>query len=86
MTIDQGVICALRHIHMPPEEALRLGVKDKAMVRVKVSGQRELIFGDVLVRVSPSYRLAMHLDTDEANAANIQEGAAGTIDAIQTRN
>jgi acetate kinase len=86
VTIDQGVICALRHIHMPPEEALRLGVKDKAMVRVKVSGQRELIFGDVLVRVSPSYRLAMHLDTDEANAANIQEGAAGTIDAIQTRN
>ncbi len=70
---------------MPPEDALRFGVHDKHMVRVRVAGDRELIFGDVLVRVSPSYRLAMHIDTDEGNAADIHTGMTGTIEAIQTR-
>src|SRR6476660_4931299 len=49
--IDRGVICALRHIHMSPEDALRYGVRDKSFVRVRITGHRELIFGDVLVRV-----------------------------------
>jgi len=86
VTLDKGVICAKRHIHISPEEALSLGLRDKDVVMVKVKGVRELIFGDVLIRVNPSYRLDMHLDTDEANAAQISPGAAGYIEAIQHRN
>jgi acetate kinase len=54
-------------------------------VRVRTRGERELIFGDVLIRVSPSFRLAMHIDTDEANAAEISAGAVGFLDSIQER-
>jgi len=82
--IDRGVICALRHIHMSPEDALRYGVRDKSFVRVRIAGDRELIFGDVLVRVDPSFKLAMHIDTDEGNAANVKTGAKGYIDGIQS--
>ena len=82
--IDRGVICALRHVHMSPEDALRYGVRDKSFVRVRIGGDRELIFGDVLVRVDPNFKLAMHIDTDEGNAANVKTGAQGYIDAIQS--
>ena len=82
--IDRGVICALRHIHMHPEDALRYGVRDKSFVRVRIAGDRELIFGDVLVRVDPNFKLAMHIDTDEGNAANVKTGAQGYIDGIQS--
>ena len=81
--IDCGVICALRHIHMTPEEALRYGVRDKSFVRVRIAGDRELIFGDVLVRVDPSFALTMHIDTDEANAANVKTGMQGFLAGIQ---
>lgn len=83
--LERGVICAWRHIHMTPDDALRYGVRDKSVVSVRVAGDRELEFGDVLVRVSPSFRLAMHLDTDEANAANVQTGAQGFVVGIQSR-
>ncbi len=83
VVLDRGVICALRHIHMTPKDALRYGVKDKSTVRVRVQGRRELVFGDVRVRVDPNFRLAMHLDTDEGNAANLKTGVKGYIDGIQ---
>ena len=85
LKLEKGVICARRHIHMSPEEALCLGLRDKDVVMVKVKGERELIFGDVLIRVHPQYKLDMHLDTDEANAAQITRGAVGTIMSIQHR-
>jgi acetate kinase len=83
--IKNGVISALRHIHMTPADALRYGLKDKSTVRVRVAGERELIFSDVLIRIDPNYSLAMHIDIDEANAAGIQTGAHGFIDVIQNQ-
>ncbi len=84
-SIERGVICAQRHIHMTPEDAQRLRVRDKYVVRVRIQGDRELIYGDVVVRVNPAYRLAMHIDTDEGNAASIQTGMTGYIEEIQSR-
>ena len=84
--LTKGVICAKRHMHMSPEEALSIGLRDRDTVTIKVKGTRELIFGDVLVRVHPDFRMDMHLDTDEANAAQISEGVKGSIVAIQHRN
>jgi acetate kinase len=81
--LASGVICALRHIHMTPADALRYGVRDKSFVRVRIAGDRELVFGDVLVRVHPSFSLAMHIDTDEGNAAGVRTGDRGFIDGIQ---
>ena len=73
--LSEGVIVAKRHIHATPEDAEKLGVQDKEIVNVKVeSDGRSLIFGDVIVRVSPKYALAMHIDTDESNAALVTPG------------
>ena len=68
--LTEGVIAAKRHIHFAPADAEKFGVEDKQVVSVKVeTNGRSLIFGDVVCRVSPKYALAMHIDTDEANAA-----------------
>ena len=67
--ISEGVIVAKRHIHMTPADAKELGVADKEIVKVKLDTARPLIFDDVVVRVSDKFALAMHIDTDECNAA-----------------
>ncbi len=69
VTISEGVIVAKRHIHMTPADAEVLGVSDKEIVNVKLDTARPLVFGDVVVRVSEKFALAMHIDTDECNAA-----------------
>lgn len=73
--LTEGVIAAQRHIHLTPADAKDLGVADKDIVSVKLSTPRALIFGDVVVRVSEKFAAAMHIDTDEANAA----AAAGIV-------
>ncbi len=78
--LKDGVIIAKRHIHMTPEDAEKYGLEDKQVVSVKVdTAERSLIFGDVVVRVSPKYALAMHIDTDESNAAGCTPGLMGDI-------
>ncbi|MBQ8528899.1 MAG: phosphate propanoyltransferase [Clostridia bacterium] len=71
LELTEGVIAAKRHIHLTPEAAADLGVADKEIVCVKVASdsERTTIFGDVVVRVSEKFAPAMHIDTDEANAA-----------------
>jgi acetate kinase len=83
VVLDRGVICAMRHIHMSPADAIEFGVHDGSVVRVRIDGDREMIYGDVKVRVHPDFRLAMHLDTDEANAGNLGPGAFGFMEGIQ---
>ncbi len=68
--LSEGVIAAKRHIHLTPADAEKFGVSDKQIVSVKIeSDGRSLVFGDVVVRVSPKFAAAMHIDTDESNAA-----------------
>ncbi len=69
LEVDAGAIIAKRHIHMTPADAEGLGVTNGQIVKVLVKSERTTIFDDVVVRVSPSYALAMHIDTDECNAA-----------------
>lgn len=78
--LKEGVIVAKRHIHMTPIDAIRAHVKDNDIVFViTTSYERSLIFSDVVVRVNPSYRLAMHVDTDEANAFANDDHPTGVI-------
>ncbi|MCX7163286.1 MAG: acetate/propionate family kinase [Betaproteobacteria bacterium] len=83
--LPRGVICAQRHIHMSPEDAMRFRLRDRYVVRVRIEGEREVTYGDVVVRVNPDFRLAMHIDTDEGNAGNITTGMKGFIEDIQSR-
>ena len=69
LEVAEGAIIAKRHIHMTPADAEGLGVTNGQVVKVLVKSERTTIFDDVVVRVSPSYALAMHIDTDECNAA-----------------
>lgn len=67
--LTEGVIVAKRHIHFTPEAAEEYGVKDKEIVKVKITSDRTTVYDDVVIRVSPKFALAMHIDTDESNAA-----------------
>ena len=77
--LAQGVMAAQRHIHMTPEDAAKMGVKDKQVVRLHTYTDRPLTFGDVVVRVSPDYATYVHLDYDEANACGFAPGDLGRI-------
>lgn len=75
--IEEGVIVAKRHIHMTPESAKEYNLEENEIVKVAVGGEgRKLIFDDIVVRVSEKFAPAMHIDTDESNAA----GLTGTVD------
>lgn len=78
--LAEGVIAAKRHIHLTPEDGENFGVVDNQVVSVKIESEgRSLVFGDVVVRISPKYAAAMHIDTDESNAAGIAGACTGLI-------
>lgn len=78
--LSEGVIAAKRHIHLNPETAEKFGLRDKEKVFVKIeSEERTTVFGDVVIRVSPKFYPAMHIDTDEANAAGVSAAVKGEI-------
>lgn len=79
ITIDEGAIVALRHVHMTPEDAERLGLVDNQIVSVEALADRKLVFEDTVIRVSPKFRTRMHVDVDEAGAAHIAGFALGKI-------
>ncbi|MCG8653373.1 MAG: phosphate propanoyltransferase, partial [Pirellulales bacterium] len=87
VTLLKGVICAWRHIHMNPQDAKEFGLSDGDIVDVDVGqkGVRSLTFGDVLVRVKPSYKLEMHIDTDEGNAAELDRIDVGDLEETDAR-
>lgn len=70
--MTHGVIRALRHVHMHPDDAKFYGVKQGDEMRLRVGGPCEVIFDKLLCRVDPSYKLEVHVDTDEGNACNLQ--------------
>lgn len=79
LRLNQGVLAAQRHIHLNPEQASRFGVRDKQVVRLQTLTDRPVIFENVVVRVSPDYEAAVHLDYDEANACGLGPGDLGRI-------
>ncbi|MGN0628527.1 MAG: phosphate propanoyltransferase [Oscillospiraceae bacterium] len=79
ITIDEGAIVALRHVHMTPEDAEKLGLVDNQVVSVEVLSDRRTLFEDTVIRVSPKFRTRMHVDVDEAGAAHIAGFTLGRI-------
>ncbi len=80
ITLDRGVIVAKRHIHFNPEEAAEFGVEDHQVVSVRIeTAERTTTFEDVVCRVKPNFSLAMHIDTDESNAAGCSGHVEGEV-------
>ena len=77
--LTEGVICARRHIHLTPEDGRCFGVVDKQVVRLQTFTRRPVIFEDVVVRISPDFAAAAHLDYDEANGCGFRKGDWGRI-------
>ena len=67
--LAQGLIVAKRHVHLTPEDARKFGLADRQVVSLKIDSERSVVFGDLVVRVSPKFAAAVHIDTDESNAA-----------------
>jgi len=79
VTVDEGVIVAARHIHFHTSDAERFGISDKQLLKVRVGGDRGVVFEQVVARVSEHFALDMHIDTDEGNAAGVTTGDMGEI-------
>jgi putative phosphotransacetylase len=79
VSVNKGVIVAARHIHFHTADAERWNIKDKQILKVRVGGERGVVFEQVLARVSDQFALDMHIDTDEGNAAGIGTGDFGEI-------
>jgi len=79
VTLQEGVIAAQRHIHLPPQDAARFGVRDKQVVKLQTFTSRPAVFEEVMVRISPDFATAVHLDYDEANACGFANGDWGRI-------
>ena len=77
--IAEGVIIAKRHVHLTPEDAEKFGIVDKQIVKVRLEGERSLIFDSVIARVSEEYATFMHIDYDEGNAASPMLSNIATI-------
>ena len=77
--IEQGVICAQRHIHLTPLDGQHFGVRDKQVVKLQTFTSRPAVFEDVVVRINPAFSAAVHLDYDEANACGFRKGDWGRI-------
>lgn len=75
--LKEGVIICQRHLHCHSKESKKLGLKDKTAISVKTEGKRSVVFNNVIVRISDDYKLAMHIDTDEGNAAGINKKTNG---------
>ncbi len=74
--LERCAIVASRHIHMTGADARRLGVQDGDLCRVRVGGAKPTVFENVLIRTNDAWKLQIHLDTDDANAANIREDSS----------
>lgn len=85
VSLARGVIMAQRHVHMGPGDAQTFGVRDKDVIRVQAGGDREVVMGDVLVRVREDFVLDMHIDTDEANAAALTSDSVVAFAGVQER-
>ena len=79
MELTEGVIAAQRHIHMSPDDAARMGVTDKLVVRLQTFTSRPVVFDELVVRVHPIFQTRVHLDYDEANACGFRNGDLGRI-------
>ncbi|MGV2794900.1 propanediol utilization protein, partial [Clostridium perfringens] len=77
--LEQGVIVAARHIHFHTSDAEKWGIADKQLLKVRLGGERGLVLENVIARVSDSFALDMHIDTDEANAAGASTGDTAEI-------
>lgn len=79
LELEKGLIIAQRHIHVSPEDAEKMNIRNNEIVQVKVFGERPLIFDDVIIRISKNYRTFMHIDFDEANACGFKKGMIAKI-------
>lgn len=77
--IKNGVFIPHRHLHASEKDAKKLGIKDKQLVSIRIPGDSEVIFKKVLVRINPTFRLAVHINTDEGNAAGIDKETLGEL-------
>lgn len=84
MKLDSGVIIALRHLHISTVKAKEFGLKDGQIISIKVGDGnkgdiKDMIFDEVIVRINENFKTSVHIDTDEANAANINKSTIGII-------